>query len=221
MIADSIDVTFKLAKTKKYVESKMESFLNKSIEEAKGWKMRFKSVIAGTSHLGHGAALTHPDRPYMNWSFEYEIDRIPCTREDDRKLCIRNNPETFLEACEALHGAFTRFLEKQPSYKGTHAPISFGGIKATAKEIIESEGEKSERCAQWEEAFVSGFFGEHRGPFPTYLGEDWNDDVEQSDGMETAEDFLNSDVFKFYQAAEQHRAFVLRDLLPEFGLLVK
>ena len=54
-----------------------------------------KSEVAETASgaLGHGAALTYPDRPYMHWQFEYE-DRAGVGRGG---IQDRNNPETFLE----------------------------------------------------------------------------------------------------------------------------
>ena len=221
VVTDSISVQYKLPETQQYVEEKAERFLQRFMNEAKDMKTRFISAAANHSHLGHGAALTHPDRPYMNWEFLYDIERKPCTTADNPKHSIRSNPATFLEGCRAFHSVFSQFLERQPSHRGHHIPVSFSGIEAKAREIIETEGRKSDRCDLWEAAFNKGHFGEANQPFPKYLGDDWNAEVVEADGSATGDDFLTSEVFKFYQAAEQHRAYILRDLLPSYGLVVK
>ena len=57
-------------------------------------------------------------------------------------------------------------------------------------------------------------------PIPNYEDHDWN---EQRENL--AEELANSStvfqrpVFQFHQAAAAHRVYVLRDLLPGYGLL--
>ena len=55
--------------------------------------------------LGHGAAHTFPDRPYLRWSFKYE---------DGRESGMRSNPDTYLEACEKLHKFFCDYADAHP-----------------------------------------------------------------------------------------------------------
>ena len=212
-----------------YVEGKEEGFKNKYGHEAKQAKHRFldlvtetfKSSVANMAALGHGAALTYPDRTYLNWEFHYEVERTPCTREDDRCLSIRNNPETFLEACEKLPQMYSEFLERNVDFPRRASVMEFKGCLAKVKEIILFQGTADERKQKWSEAFAAGYFGEVIQPFPQYLGQDWLEELVEADGQYTAEWFMSADVFKFYQAAEQHRAFVLRELLPSYGIAVK
>ena len=72
----------------------------------KRWWRSVKSEGAefGSGALGHGAVLTFPDRPYLHWEFRYE------NREGVQN---RDNPATFLEAAEALHGMFARVREER------------------------------------------------------------------------------------------------------------
>lgn len=215
-----------------YVEGKEENFIKKYGHEAKQKTHRFldfvterfegaKSSVANVAALGHGAALTYPDRPYLNWEFRYEIERTPCTRDDNRCLSIRNNPETFLEACGKLHQMYSDFLERNGDFPRRASVMGFKGCAAKVKEILLFQGTADERKQKWVEAFKGGFFGEVMQPFPEYLGQDWLEELDEADGQDTAEWFMSTDVFKFYQAAEQHRAFVLRELLPSHGIAVK
>ncbi len=218
---ESIDFSIVDKDMEKHIAEKTEDFLVNYMDEADDMGSRFITALANKAKIGHGAALTHPDMPFLDWRFNYDLPRSACTEENDRVLGVRNNPATFLEACEALHRVFVEFLEIREDYKGEHDPVSFEAFESIAKKIIVTEGKKPERCKLWENAFDEGHFGKGSGLFPLYLGHDWNLNVEQADGQDTADEFLNLDVFKFYQAAEQHRAFVLRDLLPNYGLIVK
>lgn len=212
-----------------YVEGKEEPFKSKYGHEAKREGHRFvdfvtetiKSKVANVAALGHGAALTYPDRPYLSWEFYYEVDRVPCTREDDLKHSVRNNPKTFLEACEKLHAMFSQFISNHSDVPRRHSVMKFDGCHAKIKEIILFQGKADERKQRWLEAFNGGYFGEVAQPLSPYLGKDWLEELDQAYGQETAEWIMSTDVFKFYQAAEQHRAFVLRDLLPSHGIAVK
>ena len=215
-----------------YVAGKEEGFISKYGHEAKQATHRFidfvterysdaKSTVANMAALGHGAALTYPDRPYLNWEFRYEVERIPCTRVDDKFVSIRNNPETFLEACEKLHQMYSDFIERNDDFPRRASVMEFKGCVAKVKEIILFQGTADARKQKWSEAFEAGYFGEVTQPFPEYLGQDWLEELDEADGHDTAEWFMSTDVFKFYQAAEQHRAFVLRELLPSYGIAVK
>ena len=217
---------------KEYVEKKETDFMNKYKDEVEQSEHRFfnvdflketiQSKVANTvAALGHGAALTYPDRPYLNWQFNYEVERTPCTREDDRTLSIRNNPKTFLEGCEKLHKMFSDFLAKNKNIVSRKNKMEFKGCLAKVEEILLFQGAVKERNQQWIDALAAGYFGDALKHFPLYLGDDWLEELAQFHDQDTAENFLEADVFKFYQAAEQHRAFVLRDLLPSYGIAVK
>ncbi len=221
---------------RKYVDDKESAFFERfgdEIEQASGRfldviteqfedvKDTVQSSIANISTLGHGGVLTYPDRPYLNWEFSYKHERTTCTTPDNRKLSIRDNPATFLEACEALHRVFSAFLEKNPSHKRAEGGMDFSSVLAKTKENIDTQGRKEDRIKIWEDAFKADYFGKSPSPLSDYLGSVWLANLEKFDGAKTSEEFIKTDVYKFYQAAEQHRAFVLRDLLPSYGLAVK
>ena len=177
-----------------------------------------KSEIAetGSGALGHGAALTYPDRPYMHWQFEYEDQR----GEGRGGVQDRNNPVTFLEGAEALHDLFRRVREYR-DMAGADNGLEWGQIAERVKEIIDRPGRKQERVGYWQEAARGGDLGEGPGEaIPNYADHNWNEQRE-----DLAEDLADSSavfqrpVFQFYQAAAAHRIYVLRDLLPSHGLL--
>ena len=93
--------------------------------------------ITASHALGHGAALTYPDRPYMHWQFEYE-DQAGVERDG---LQDRNNPETFLEGAESLHGMFRKVREFR-DVEGADNGREWGQIADLVKEIIERPGRK-------------------------------------------------------------------------------
>ena len=177
-----------------------------------------KSEVAetGSGALGHGAALTYPDRPYMHWQFEYE-DRAGVGRDG---IQDRNNPETFLEGAQALHAMFREVREFR-DVDGADNGREWGTIADRVKEIIERPGRKAERVGYWQEAAGSGDL--HEGPgerIPNYEDHDWNEQREHlAEDRASSSAVFQRPVFQFYQAAAAHRVYVLRDLLPGHGLL--
>ena len=62
--------------------------------------------------LGHGSVATYPDRPRLVWSFDYERrDAVAGMRS------TRDNPDTCLKGCRALHGMFRRFARLRPDLR--------------------------------------------------------------------------------------------------------
>ena len=116
---------------------------------------------------------------------------------------------------------YSDFLDRNVDLPRRANVMEFQGCAAKVEEIILFQGAADERKQKWVEAFNAGFFGRVTQPFPEYLGGDWIDELDEANGQETADWFMSTDVFKFYQAAERHRAFVLRELLPSHGLAVK
>ena len=177
-----------------------------------------KSEVAetGSGALGHGAALTYPDRPYMHWQFEYE-DRRGTGRDGTQD---RNNPVTFLEGAEALHRMFRQVREFRDS-EGADNGREWGRIAERVKDIIDRPGRKQERVEYWQEAAGNGDLHDGPGqPIPNYEDHDWNEQRERlAEDVASSSAVFQRPVFQFYQAAAAHRVYVLRDLLPGHGLL--
>ena len=175
-----------------------------------------EALETGSGALGHGAALTYPDRPYMHWQFEYE-DRNGVERSG---IQDHNNPVTFLEGAEALHCMFRKVRELR-DVEGADNGREWNSIAERVKEIIERPGRKLERISYWQDAAESGDLHEGaRESIPSYDDHDWNMQRENlAENIVDSAAVFQKPVFQFYQAAAAHRVYVLRDLLPRHELL--
>jgi len=169
---------------------------------------RFWAKVTSAPKLGHGAVLTYPDRPYLRWSFEY-------LNGDSSE---RINSATFVEACEALHRRFTQFAVV---YYGTkaRAPVAWPTIQETVSAIIKKEGTGDERVAFWMDAMSSGALPEVTPP-RDYRAEEWSNEITEFESEGDAQKFLASNPYNFFSAADYHRSYVLKRLLPSLGLMV-
>ncbi|SDL30858.1 hypothetical protein SAMN05660337_2590 [Maridesulfovibrio ferrireducens] len=198
--------------TIKYIKKKQHDFMRNYpedsglIENIKSW---FAENLSGA--LGHGAACTFPDRPYLKWRYIYE--------ETGKHCAWRDNHATFLEGCEALHGMFVKYTQKKSGLTDRD-PIPFNNIKNAVSEILAFEGPEKERSNKWIEAVSQkAIFGSNE-PFPDYLGKEWLDKKAKMHGNDDSHGALNSPLYRFYQATSYHRHYVLRDLLPKKSLVV-
>ena len=211
------DATAKLSpEMRDYVTRKAASFFGKRGAHG-GLLLNVKTWLAeeASGALGHGSVATLPDRPYLVWSFDYERpDAVAGMRS------ARNNPVTFLAGCRALHAMFRRFAGLRPG-ADTGGGRDFEAIAPRVREILLTQGDKAARITAWREAARSGaLFGEAGEAIPEYEGESWNEQWESLDGGDDYRAAMETHIWRFYQAAALHRAYVLRDLLPGHGLIV-
>ncbi|SDL64941.1 hypothetical protein SAMN05660337_3500 [Maridesulfovibrio ferrireducens] len=174
-------------------------------------KIKTKAAEFGSRKLGHGGVYTYPDAPFLKWNFEYE---------DERKS-ERNNLITFMEGSKALHEMFRKACDVYPDiYEGTHR--SFEQIKPPLKEILSFNGDENDRIQHWITCFAdeTSNFTINGESFLHYLGDDWNQQRNTMDGNTHSTEVLEMPVYNFYKAASYHRHYVLRDLLPEHGIVV-
>ena len=205
-----------------YLKSKKTGFFEKRgiygglVENIKG---RVAEIASGA--LGHGAVATYPDRPFLVWSFEYEDFEDALAG----KTSSRNNPETYLAGCKALHEVFSRFATQEKNYNKGDAR-AFDEISEVVNEILQYPAKKEDRVQAWRNAAREGkLFGEEGEIIPEYQGDDWNQKWEQwadSDELDddSYEEVIISPIWHFYQAAAVHRTYVLRELLPKYGLII-
>jgi hypothetical protein len=59
-----------------------------------------KSLVADALKLGHGAALTNPDLPFLKWRYQNGY----------RQECVRDNPAVFEQATMRLFSQFVHYL---------------------------------------------------------------------------------------------------------------
>ena len=201
-----------------YVTEKATRFFERRGEHG-GLLDNIKGLLAETASgaLGHGSVATLPDRPYLVWSFDYE--ERPDAIADVRST--RNNPITFLAGCRALHDMFRRFVGMQRDSHDSGDGREFEVIAPHVREVLLVQANKAGRIAAWQDAAQSGsFFGTAGESIPEYEGDAWNEQWDKLDGSEDCRAAMDLPIWRFYQAASLHRIYVLRDLLPKYGLIV-
>lgn len=162
--------------------------------------------------LGHGAAASYPDLPYLAWSYK--------TEDDPAKTIRRHNPDDFMEAAESLYSLFVRFAGQRPDL--TEAPsVPFDTIQDSLAIIFASPGNKHQRSGFWQFAMAQGVFLEGRQEeIPPYKGQMWKNSYEELASCPDCALIMEMDIFKFYQAASIHRTYVLQELLPAHDISV-
>jgi len=198
---------------KDYIEQKAQQFREKYPDE-EGFLANIKSWLAETASgaLGHAAAATYPDRPYLAWSFIYENTGQRCP--------TRDNQQTFLEGCEALYTMFRQVAEKRADLS-EDGYVPFNSIEAKVLDILRLQANKEGRIAAWQDAAKKGeLFAGGGEEIPVYDGEIWLDEREDLNNTKNSDKVPEASIYQFYQAASIHRLHVLRKLLPAHGLVV-
>ena len=195
---------------------KKNNFL-KNWRDDKSWKekilIKLKSDIAefGSGALGHGAVATFPDRPYLNWSFTYE------NRNETSK---RNNPQTYLEGCENLYLKLKRFASLY--YVNQTKNCDFSEVKNSIIDILSTKEEEEKRSKKWIEFIKNDkFFKAEEKEFLNYDPEEWEKEKkEKFHTLKTSSEIVKYPIYKFHQAADYHRHYTLKTLLPKHGIIV-
>lgn len=194
-------------------------------EEAKteifGKFLQIKNIRAGINELaehavgalGHAGAFNYPDIPYLHWS---------CTRERDQAKLNHNNPETFLQACRELHGKFLSFASGcDEAYIDPLSRQNFDDIEAKIIEILNFRDDTVGRCERWKTAVENNeIYESSETTIKDFNPKDWIDQLKGLLDLDTSETVPESNIYRFYQAARQHRTLILRDLLPAQSIVV-
>jgi hypothetical protein len=173
--------------------------------------------VGKTLPLGHGAALSFPDRPFLKWSY------LDC---DDKKV-ERDNPKDFLEAADNMCIAMKRYRVRNPDAAVSGmSDVERQKLDFQFRNIIDDDGEK--RQERWLELIAQGYFG-----FPAvkleYQPKDTGSWKHEATGTSLAKDetnqqfeyhpsFLGSDWKLFHDAVMAHRFDVIHDILPRYGI---
>lgn len=178
--------------------------------------LRDKLTSAGINSalpLGHGAALTLPDRPYLSWEYNNSTGQV----------VSRNNTDLFLDAAENM----CRFMQKFRNVEQT-------GLLDSDKTKIENlftsldTDDEEERHSEWIKYLkTDGFsFGTESIAYTAKGVGSWKyqaigtDKLEDSRGdiFTYSPDFLSSDWKMFHDALILHKFEVIHDILPKYGI---
>lgn len=160
--------------------------------------------------LGHGSVATYPDQPYLRWQFEYE--------SPNRMSGLRDNQKTFLQGCRRLHEVFTQARVKfGAGYEDKSAIRAFSDIEKTIAGILAIEKEALDRGKLWDSAMQAGKISALKESIPPYDPTKFTTDLRALGSYDST--FARKTlVYRFLEAAEFHRSFVLEKLLPTAGI---
>ncbi|MBH8566601.1 hypothetical protein I8748_31365 [Nostoc sp. CENA67] len=169
--------------------------------------------------LGHGAVLSHPDKPFLTWGYVNGRD----------EEILRNNPQDFLEAADHMCKAMQRYLTGNPdaTVPGLPEPDKTL-IEAMLRNITDDSG--SVRHQKWLDAIAQGkfSFGQANVTYIPkgkdswkHLALDTEDIVERGNEIFPYHpSFLTSDWKLFHDALQSHHFYIVHDLLPKYGICV-
>jgi hypothetical protein len=170
--------------------------------------------------LGHGAALSHPDRPSLIWEYKNGLG----------EKVKRDNQQIFMDAVDKMCRAMQCFNQRDLKMDLESMP---GLPAADAKKILSLikniKGDTGEvRHEKWLEEINKGSFS--FGPEKiTYVGKGKGSWKHKSIGQLAAADtgretftfkdsFMKSDWKHFHDALQAHRLDILHDVLPRYGI---
>lgn len=191
--------------------AKLKNFFGDLFDDISG------EFVGGVLPLGHGAALSLPDRPYLKWTY----------KDSRGNTVLRDNPVEFLEAAHEMCMAVQRFRAGNPD---ADVPGLAGAdrdrIMRMMMDIKDENGET--RCKKWLDALKEGFFGfppVTLGYIPKGAGS-WKYQAIGTDKEIEVEDekfpyspsFLGSDWKLFHDALMAHRFSIINEILPKYGI---
>ena len=186
----------------------------------KNWLERLANLfISEALPLGHGAVLSKPDKPFLKWGYINGLgERIE-----------RDNPRDFLEAADQMCRWMRRYRTGDPDAVVCGLPQP---DKDTIDRLIRTITDKDSelRQQQWLTAIRAGKFSFGEATV-TYVAKGKGSWKHQALGTEKEKDtgkeifpyhpaFLNSHWKHFHDALQIHRDYVVKDLLPQYGIVV-
>ena len=196
---DSFILHVKNKEMKDYILGKKGKFLKDfGLEKIARYLAEFS-----TGALGHGGAMTFPDRPYLHWELEF-VDKYSNSEE----MINRKNNETFLEGSKALYNYLCKFAKKKYNIDSP----DFNNIERKIKNILAIEGTKAERISEWKNIIKAKNID--------YNSETWEEEKDNFDKFKYSKNGIETNVYRFHQAVSYHRYYVLKDLLPKYKIAV-
>jgi len=196
-----------------YINNKYTRFIKKYASSfiVDNWR----KVVSGgaeklVGNLGHGGVGTYPDRPFLKWSFAYEVG--------DAEPVWRDNQATFLEGCEKLHMAFSIYVQHaEPTQQG----VEFDSIRDEVARILALEADKEGRIEAWREAIRGNrLFESDPDEALDYSPHEWELQKANFHVLPESHAISQQDIYQFHQAVSYHRNYTLKDLLPRYGVVV-
>lgn len=176
------------------------------------------SALSNAFPMGHGAALTCPDMPFLKWSYTNGLGN----------KVERDNLEIFMNACYNLYGQLGLVLSKLGGTVNDENESDFEQIKNNLENFKDDNGEV--RLQNWIESIDRGDFSFGSEKLE-YIPKGINSWKYQAIKQELAEDtgrelftynndFINSHWRNFHVALKAHRFDIVNNILPKYGIIV-
>jgi len=179
--------------------------------------LKASKLVGETLPLGHGAALSYPDRPYLKWRY----------LDHNYKPVERDNMLIFMDACENMYQAMKRFLAGDANAQVTGLSESEKSkIEHLLRTIRDENGKK--RQHKWLQHIANRYF-DFSAETLTYnekgegswkhlaLGTTKSRD-ERFEKFEYSDAFMTSHWKLFHDSLQAHRFHVFHQLLPRYGI---
>ncbi|MEA2038678.1 MAG: DUF6765 family protein [Thermodesulfobacteriota bacterium] len=191
--------------------ARLEDFFGDQFDRAAG---RF---VGDSLPLGHGAALSYPDRPYLRWRY----------RDSRGVTVVRDNPVRFVKAAQAMCIAMQRYMvgrvDAEVPGLSVHQRGKLGSLFETFKDT-----DGALRHRKWLEEIARGAFGfpPVRLAYKAKGVDSWKYQAigtrrlidKKSDRFTYDPSFLGSDWKLFHDALEAHRFEIIKVILPRYGI---
>jgi hypothetical protein len=174
-------------------------------------------LVGSVLPLGHGAALSNPDKPFLKWGYD----------NNKGEKIKRDNPTDFLDAADHMCKAMQCYLAGNPDSKVAGLPEKDKSkIDELLRNITSDTGD--ERHDVWMQAINSGKFSFDNKPI-SYIPKGLNSwkyqAVGTTAGMDSQDEifpynpsFIKSNWKMFHDALQLHRLFIINELLPRYGI---
>lgn len=192
--------------------------LSMSDETLRSRIRRFISEAASDAFpLGHGGALSAPDKPYLRWSYKNGFGQ----------LIERDNPSDYLEAAHYMYRAMRRYQLGDP--EAEVEGLAAEDAQAIAALIAEDYEDGEGRHAIWAQRVSEGAFSFGPADLPPYIPKgvrSWKHTALATDRAEDLPDtlfeyhprFLVSDWKYFHDALQKHKLELVHEILPRYGI---
>ena len=168
--------------------------------------------------MGHGAALTCPDMPFLQWSYTNGLG----------EKVERDNLKDFTDAAYNIFGQLGLFLDKQGREVKEYLPEDMEQIKQNFENFRDEDGEV--RHEKWLKSIKDGDFSfgsEDLEYIPKGKGS-WKHQainqeksIDKDDDMfEFKDEFMYSNWRLFHVALKSHRFDIINTVLPKYGICV-
>jgi hypothetical protein len=169
--------------------------------------------------LGHGAVLSNPDKPFLQWGY---------TNGRGEQI-YRNNPVDFLTAADHMCQAMQRYRLGDPDATVPGLPEPDKTLIAQMlKTITDHDGEA--RHQQWLAAIAAGkfSFGAAEVSYTSKGKGSWKHQAlgtecefdRDNDVFPYQPNFLASNWKLFHDALQAHHFHIIHELLPKYGICV-